>query len=67
METWNALLQEATALRVPPLLADRGIPSGGPRERFGLTYWLPAQPGSFEWWGAPPAEWRELMEEWPQH
>lgn len=62
VESWNSLLQEVTALRVLPLLPGREIPSGGARERFGLAYRLPTQTVSFEWWGTPPAEWRELAE-----
>lgn len=61
-ESWSVLIQEASALRVPPLLPEANSPSGGAGERFGLEYRLSAQTVSFEWCEAPPAQWTELAE-----
>jgi hypothetical protein len=59
-ESWQVLLQEASALKVPPLLPEAGSPLEGPTERFGLEYRLLARTISFEWCEDPPAEWGEL-------
>jgi hypothetical protein len=61
LESWNALVEEAGALRVQPLPPDVSS-AGGARDRFGIAYRVAAQTVSFEWWDTPPEGWRELAE-----
>ncbi|WP_224248524.1 hypothetical protein [Hyalangium gracile] len=60
VESWDALLQEARTLRVPPLLLETESPPGGARDCTGFAYHLATRTVSFEWWGEPPEEWKDL-------